>query len=214
MKIATSIALLLLAALAGRSEIIDRVAVTVDRMVITQSDVLTHIRVAAFLDDRQPVVSPETRRQAARQLVEQLLIRREMEISRYPAPDVRDVEALLESLRQERGLGDRESYAAALDEYGISEQDVRDSLFLQLTLLRFIEFRFRPGIALEDAEVEEFYARRVAEDGDNGVTPELDDIRDEIEEFMIQQRVDEELDTWLERAAGDADIRYRTEAFE
>ncbi len=211
---AVAVAILLLAAAGGRAEVIDRVAVTVDKMVITESDIITHIRVAAFLDDQEPDLSPESRRDAARQLVEQLLIRREMEISRYPAPESADVLTLLSRVLDQRGL-DQAGYQAALAARGLRDADVRESLMLQLTLLRFIDYRFRPGIALDDKEVERYYQDVLVPQWDKGSEPpDLDDVRDQIEELLIQQHVDKELDAWLERAARQARIRYREVAFQ
>src|ERR1017187_6822016 len=77
---------LLAVTLPARAEIIDRIAVSVGNRVIAESDLHREIRVAAFLDGVQPDFSPAGRRATAERMVEQVLIRRELEISRYPIP--------------------------------------------------------------------------------------------------------------------------------
>jgi len=68
---------------AGDAEIIDRIAVTVDARVITQSELLRQICLVAFQNGEKPDYSKEHKREIAGKLVEQILIRREIEQSRY-----------------------------------------------------------------------------------------------------------------------------------
>jgi peptidyl-prolyl cis-trans isomerase SurA len=200
--------------LSARAEIIDRIAVTVDKIVITESDIVGQMRVAAFLGDEPLDLSAVARRQAARRLVEQALIQREMEITRYPAPSLAEADLVLEQIRKR--FGSTDDYQTKLDEYGIEEELLRRSLLRQITTLRFIDFRFRPGIAVSDREIEQYYRENLlpelSKNGSN-TTPSLDDSRDEIEEVLINQRVDEALDRWLAAAASQARIEYREEAF-
>ncbi len=216
MKNVVSIGVLLLAAAAARGEIIDRVAVTVDRVVITESDLVTHLRVAAFLNGEPLRITPEAMRKAADQMVEQVLVRREMEISRYPAPSPKDVEPLLDSVLKQRGL-ERTKLKDALAAYRLSEQDLRESLLLQLTLLRFVEYRFRPGVAVSDDEIEAYYRNEFLPDWERSndtPAPALEDVRDKIEEILVEQHVEAALNRWLEQAKKQAHIEYRNEAFQ
>ena len=69
-----------------RAEIIDRIAVSVGNQAITISDLDREIRVTAFLNRTPPDFSPAARRATADRMVEQRLILRELENSRYPSP--------------------------------------------------------------------------------------------------------------------------------
>ena len=51
------LAAILIACLAVAAEIIDRIAVTVDNRVITESEIMRQIRITAFLNGKQPVFS-------------------------------------------------------------------------------------------------------------------------------------------------------------
>ena len=206
---------LLAGALCVRGEVIDRVAVTVDRMVITESDIVQQMRIAAFLNNAPLAVTAENKRAVARQMVEQVLVRREMEISRYPAPEIAETEAVVANLKAERFPND-DSYHRSLSDYGLDEADLRESLLLQLTVLRFIEFRFRPGITLSDEEVRAYYDSQVEPESNaqNGEAPTLEDTRAQIVEILIQRRVSAALNVWLQQAARQAKVRYREEAFQ
>ena len=132
--------------------IIDRIAITVGRDVITELQLDEEIRITAFLN-RQPIVrNAQARRAAAARLVEQLLVKREMELSHYPLPEQDDVEKYEDQIRAEYGSAERLSEALA--SYDLSATAFKDHLALQLMTLRFIEFRFRPegGVSAPDIE--------------------------------------------------------------
>jgi hypothetical protein len=207
--------LLTLGALWARAEIIDRVAVTVDRIVITDSDIVNQVRISAFLNSEPSDLGPVTRKQAAERLVEQVLIRREMEISRYPAPSLSQADQILEQLKKQR-FPDAETYLRALEDYGVREEDLRENLLLQMTTLRFIEFRFRPAAAVTDEEISEYYRERLLpewEQGGSGAAPALDDTREDIQEILIAERVNQYLDQWLEQAKQQSRIEFREVGF-
>ncbi|HEY6991869.1 MAG TPA: hypothetical protein VH369_25985, partial [Bryobacteraceae bacterium] len=75
--------------------IVDRLAVIVGQQTITQLQLDEEIRITALLNRRPVARDVETRRAAADRLVEQTLIRREMEQSRYPLPGQEDLDLYL-----------------------------------------------------------------------------------------------------------------------
>ena len=68
-----------------------------------------------------------------------------------------------------------------------------------MQLLKFIEVRFRNGIKVSDAEIKEFYEKRMMpEYATRNVTPpKLDTISKRIEEVLLQQQVGALLVDWL-----------------
>ena len=202
------------APLAG--EIVDRIAVSVGNRVITAEDVNREIRVVAFLNGAKPDLSPAARRATADRMVEQKLIGRELEVSRYPAPSAAEVEGVLDKFRREHYPNDGD-YRRALAEYSISEQDVRDELLWQRALLAFVDFRFRPGVQVSEAELQDYFDKVVkpaAQAAHPGEPVALDDFRGRIEDAIAGPRVDQEVDRWLREARGRTEIVYRDEVFQ
>jgi hypothetical protein len=190
--------------------------VSVGNSVITTSDVDREIRVTAFQNGARPDFTPANRRATAQRMVQQKLIRREMELSHYPLPGPMEADTLLEQLRMSRYPTDAE-YQKALSQYGITEQDVRDELLWQLTLLRFIEVRFRPGVRVSDEDIQDYFDKEVkpvaqAAHPDRPVL--LDDYRNQIENRLAEQRTDKEVDAWLQDASKRTEIVYHNEAFQ
>jgi hypothetical protein len=127
------------------AEIIDRIVVSVGNQVVTASEVRRELQMTAFLNGVEPDFSADSRRKATERLIEQKLIRKEMEVGSYPGPLAAETEPLLQQVREQR-VKSNDEYLQALAKYGISEPDLKAQLLWQLTVLRFVDFRFRvPG---------------------------------------------------------------------
>jgi len=197
------------------AEVIDRVAASVDKQVITQSAIEEQIRITAFLNQEPLRLDAISRRRMAERIVEQRLIRHEMEISRYPTPDPKQADPLFEQIRKRAGTP--EEFRKQLDRYRITETDLRRNLLLQLASLRFIELRFRPGSSVSDGEIELYYREQFVPEWEKKHAtppPDLDAAWERIEAELLQQRVDQALDQWLKQARAVARVRYFEEAFQ
>ena len=218
MKTAILILAMTMAAAArpARAEIIDRIAVSVGYQVITVSDLEREIRVTAFLNRSNPDFSPAGRRKTANRMVEQRLVRRELELSRYPVPDRSEAIPILQKFKQENYPQPGE-YEKALSAAHLTDAEVRDEILWQLTLVRFIDVRFRPAVHVPDEEVKEYYEKNVlpaAKLTTPGQVPSIDDYRDSIEETLTQHKVDEELNTWMQEARKRTGVEFRDEVFQ
>jgi peptidyl-prolyl cis-trans isomerase SurA len=190
------------------AEIIDRIVITVANQVITQSQVDEEIRVTAFLNRDKLDLSAEAKKEAASQLTEQALIKREMDLSRYPLPQLSDTG---ESLRTLKAMYPSEAeFQDALQSYGITPDELSRRLWWQLTLLRFIDYRFRPGIQIPAADVQAYYRQQVSEWEQKGTEPipTLEESRDQIEEILTQKRIDKALDQWIKDTRSQVTITY------
>lgn len=178
-------------------EVIDRLAIAVGRQVITQLQIDEELRVAAMLNHKPVERGLEERRTAADRLVEQLLIKREMELSRYPLPSADDVDKYVQQVRE--ASGGVEEFDKSLAGYNLTVETLRRHLTLQLTELRFIDFRFRPDAAVSDSDVEAAYQRQVAswKQSHNGEPPTLEASREPLRAMLVEEHTDAALYTWL-----------------
>lgn len=200
--------LLLLVAVAAtaRAEIVDRIAVAVGKQVVTMSQVDQEVRVMAFLDGRKPEATPVARKEAASRLIDQTLVRREIEVTRFPSPKPGEADALVAQARTIHGDG----YEAALKSASLTEEDVSRHLLWQLTLLRFVQYRFQPGVSLGDNEVRDYYneqSNRLKAEGKS--TPPFEAARKEIENLLTQRLVDRALERWLAEQRMQTPVVYR-----
>ena len=201
------------------AEVLDRIAVTVDKFVIAESDVIRYVRVAAFLDGKPAELTAAVRRSAAAALVDRHLILQESEDSHFPPAPPEDAQALLKQSKAQ--YPSEAAYQAALKEHRISEQDVVNQLVAGIQALRFTELRFRPEVQISDADLSTAYDKFVADwrASHTGAPPSLpppsfDDSRADLEKLLTEQRATQALDQWLETTRAKKSVEYREAAFQ
>ena len=105
--------------------------------------------------------------------------------------------------------------AQALDKYGLTEVQLRDELLWQLTVLRFIDQRFRAGVLVTDEEVKSYYDQHLAAlraQYPNGYS--LQELQAKIRSSLEGERINQSFNEWLEQQRKMYRIEYRQEAFE
>ena len=204
--------ILVLAAVAG-AEVIDRVAVTVDRQVITDSAIREHIRFGAFLQQRAPSFTPEDRRNAADELVDRLLLYREMEGNKGKPMSESELSTAIQKIRQ-RYFAEPGEFAKQLAASGLTEPYVNRILTRMAEVERFSLARF--GAAASEEEIEKFYFEHFVSDwikNKRGSVPDIDVARDYIESVLTLEAMEKAVDTWLLETRSQARIQFFEEAF-
>jgi len=90
-------------------------------------------------------------------------------------------------------------------------------LLWQLTLLRFIDIRFRPGVQVTDAEIQSYFDGHQATLQPQPGTSKrlsLDDLRSQIRKTLTEQGADKRLDAWLAEARKRTRIEFHKEALQ
>jgi hypothetical protein len=197
----------------NHAEVLDRIAVSVNQQVITESDLIRDLRVDAFIDHKPVDLSSDARRTAAQRLVDQVLILKEAEESHLTLASSEDAAKLVE---QEKSKYSNEGqYGAALAEYGITEADLSQHLLDGLRALRFTELRFRPEVQISDADLRDYYEKLAAgwRAGGRAPIPTFEESRAQIENLLTGERTMKALDDWLKMARASNRIQYREAAF-
>ena len=192
----------LLLGLPVRAEVIDRIAITINYQVVTESQIDEELRVTAFLNSKPIERSDSSRRAAAERLIEQYLIRREMDLSRYDVLPPAEVRLYIAGVEHEMAGG--KDLSALFGRYRLDEPTIEAHLALQLMVLRFVEFRFRPEASVSDADVAAYIRSR------NPAHPTAISAaeREAVRKVMVASRTDAALDNWLESARKRFDIFY------
>lgn len=202
-------------AVAG-GEILDRVAVAAGQQAVTLSDILRHLRFRAIVSGAPVEDTEQNRRQAAEQLVELLIVRRELDLSRYSPPSMAEADRAIDAFLADMKWS-REQLAGALARAGFTEEEFRREMQARLTVTRFIDYRFAPGVQVTDEEVQAYYeseflpALRQASPG--APAPELGTVRALIERVLTTRKVNAAMEEWLKQMRQSLRIRYFDEAF-
>jgi len=198
---------------AAHAEILDRVAVTVGKHVITEGDILLDLRIAAFLDQKPVDASGEQKRKTADRLVDQYLLLQEALTSRQPLPTAADAHLLLDQVKAQYAT--ETEYRAALARSGITEEQLSEHLLNGIRALRFTDLRFRPEVQLSDDDLHDYYDSMAAQwrRANPAQVPTFEASRDQIEKLLTDQRVTQALDRWLGTTRAETQILYKENVF-
>jgi len=217
MRVAVAVLMVMASGAAMAQEALDRVAVSFGLEVITLSAIRRQLRMDAYLAGQPPEDTPEARRAAAERLIDQALVRREMNLSRYTPIPMAEVRQRVEAYREKLGLTP-EAFVKELAKYGFEPDDFLNELYWQATLLRFVQFRFSPSVQVDDDEVREYYQKeyvpRLRQMMPGEEPPPLADVRERIVGILASRKENVVLEQWLETTRQQARIRYHEEAFQ
>jgi hypothetical protein len=210
-----TISLLLLAGAASGGVIVDRMAVIVGKHVIKASDIERDVRLTEFLNREQLKIDSGEKHRSAERLIDQEIIRQELLSSGFRRPADTNAAALEAQLCQERFGGSQPRLREALGRYGLIEDQLRDQFVWQLTVLNFIEQRFRAGTLVTDEDLRSYYDQHLAElrrqyPQDNSFKALEPKLRASLE----GERVNQNFTQWLEQARKQYHIEYKQEAFQ
>ena len=186
--------LILTVQFAAAQGIIDRVAVVVGNQVITETEVRNELRLTQFFNGQPLDLSAAARKEAAERLVDQQLIKGEMQLGGYPAPAEGDGDALLRQFRQQNHPNVA-AFHAVLEKYGLTEEAVKHHLVWQVAALRFAEQRFRMANPTPPAQT----ANRLA---------------DRTLPASSRAEEEDEMVAWLKQARSGTRIQFKKEAFQ
>jgi hypothetical protein len=195
--------------------VIDRIAVIVGKRAIKTSDIDRDLRATQFLNHDRPDFSPDAKRKAAERLVDQTLIRDEMEKGRYARSGAADLDAMLKRVLQDRFGGSTARMKDGLSAYGLGEDQLRMQLQWQLDVLRFIEERFQPGVLVTDEEVRAYYDAHQADL--KRQFPQLktyEALAPKIRTSLEGERLNANFEQWLAQVRQRNRVEYRQGAFQ
>jgi hypothetical protein len=201
------------AATPGDLVTLDRVVAIVNSDLILESDADAEQRFVAF----QPFIEaqPVTRDELIERLIDRALILQQMALQ--PEPPIPDdqVDAELNTLR--KAIPKCAAYHCETDtgwqkfveDQGFTVGEVRDRWRQRMEVLRFIEERFRMGIRILPADIDEYYKKTMLPMYQKeGATPPAEStLTDRIQEILLQQRVTALMDDWLAALRAQGSVR-------
>jgi peptidyl-prolyl cis-trans isomerase SurA len=207
--------LLILASALPGAVVLDRIAVIAGKHVIKESDIERDLRLTEFLNGQPLDLRPAAKRQSAERLIDQDIIRQEIATGNYQRPSESEASELLDRLRRDRFGGSDSRLREALARYGLTEDDLREQLLWQLTVLRFIDQRFRVGVLVTDEEVHAYCEQHLSELRRQYPTAgNCEALAPKIKSSLEGERINQNFNEWLAQARKSERIEYKQEAFQ
>lgn len=203
------VAILMLTGSLRGSEVLDRVVVTVNGNALLQSDWDGEVRYEAFMAAR-PVegFTAQERESALNRIIDQELLREQMRGGDFkPATDAEVDEQIKLLQAQYTREHPGQLWSTVLMRYGFSESEIRDRIELELNQLRLVNERLQPSVEVDPAEVESYYKVKIASQKSGTGPISFDEAKAKIHELLVQQKINQLLDSWLESLRTQAKIQ-------
>ncbi len=180
---------------AHAQNVVDRIVARVEEEIILQSDVERLARYQVLVDGKA-----EGDAAILDRLIDQWIVRKEAEASRFPAASDSDVERGM--LRLTRSFAKPEDFVAQRERAGLSEADVKQIVTVQAYLSNYLDSRFRPTVQVDEKAIKDFYEQAVIPRAKarGQEAPSFETARDVIQEALIQQGINEQADKWLKES--------------
>lgn len=208
-----TIVLLAIALPARAGDVLDRIVATVNNHIILQSEWQDAVRYEAFVAGRAlDQVQAADRKAALDHLIDQELLREQMRSSGFPHASAEEVEKSLQEIRKRYAANAEAGWDAALKQYGLTEQELKKRVALQVDLLGLVDSRLRPNVVIDSKSIESYYNQellpQLRHSGAEQVP--LAQVTPKIRELLTQQKMNELLVAWLQDLRSGS--RIRTEA--
>jgi hypothetical protein len=194
-------------------EVVDRIAAVVNRDVIAMSEVVLQARLAALIDEKPLRLDAETLRESADRLVDQALVRREIALGSYEVDGADGASRLLESLKARL----TQPLPELLIRYRVTEAELVEHLAWILTLTRFIDLRFRPGIQISPIDLQEYYQAHFLPAWKREratAPPDFETVRERLEAELIPERLNQATERWLNQGRAQVSLEIREDAIQ
>jgi hypothetical protein len=193
--------LLAIALPAKAGDILDRIVATVNNHIILQSEWEDAVRYEAFVAGRAlDQVQGSDRKAALDHLIDQELLREQMRSSGFPHASGEEVEKNIEEIRKRYPADGNAGWKAALNRYGLTEEELKKRVALHVDLMGLVDSRLRPNVVIDSKSIESYYNQELLpqlKQSGAGQVP-LADVTPKIRELLTQQKMNQMLVAWLQ----------------
>jgi len=200
--------------LASRGESLDHIVAIVNQDIILESDVQEEIHFLAFEPyHTQTRISP--RDQALERLINRTLILQQEKLQPQEPISDAEVQAQIQQLRSSIPACDQKNceteagWTQYLAEHDFTEEELEARWRERMTVLRFIEVRFRSGVRITPQQISEYYQQTMLPEyvKQKATPPPLESISKRIEEVLLQRQVTSLLNGWLKTLRDQGSVR-------
>jgi hypothetical protein len=191
----------------GQAVEIDRLVATVNGQVITAGDLMQARRLNALMLHHESD-SPKPQREETERLINLELMRQEMASFHIKSEETNPIEEQMSEIRQ--AYQDLGGLSAMLNRWRIEESELKDYLLLQASLLRFVDLRFRPFVAVTTEEIQSYYRDKFVPDlREHGTAvPALNQVSSQIEALLAEEKINDAILKWTDDLRRRARIEY------
>jgi hypothetical protein len=180
-------------ALRQSTRVVDRIVARIEDDIILQSQVRELGAFQQLLDGHAE--SDDT---LLKELIEQWIVETEASAAHFPQPALSEVDRELTQLKEHFSSPD--VYASHLEELGLSSGQVRQLLTRQIYIERYVDYKFRPTVLIEPADIDAYYQKEFLPQlaKNNQPVPGRATVDEQIRELLTQRGISGLTAKWLD----------------
>ena len=174
-------------------QVVDRIVVYIENDII----VLSQVReLAAYQQLVEGHAEPYDK--LISELIEQWMVNSEAAEAHFPPAAESEVDREVAQIQGR--FPSVAAYQQRLGELGITPQTVRRIVAQQIYLARYLDYKFRPAVQVDDAAIEAYYKQVLAPQlaAKNQPVPSLADVSEQIREVLVQQGISARAEMWFD----------------
>lgn len=178
---------------AQSARVVDRIVARIEGDIILQSQVRELGAFQALIEGHA-----ESDEKLLEELIEQWVVETEATASHFPQPAPSEIDRELARLKGQ--FADPEKYASRLKELGLSAAQVRQMLSRQIYDERYVDYKFRPSVQVETANIDAYYKKELLPElaKKNQPAPNPATVEERIRELLIQRGISDLTVKWLD----------------
>jgi parvulin-like peptidyl-prolyl isomerase len=190
---------------AQSARVVDRIVARIEGDIILQSQVRELGAFQQLVEGRA-----ESDGKLLDELIQQWVVETEATASHFPQPAQSEVDRELARIRE--SFASPEKYASRLNELGLSASQVRELLARQMYVERYVDYKFRPSVQIEPAEIDEYYKNELLPElaKQNQPAPGRAEVEEQIRELLIQRGISTQTAKWLDDTKSRLKIEIET----
>jgi parvulin-like peptidyl-prolyl isomerase len=187
------------------ARVVDRIVARIEGDIILQSQVRELGAFQQLIDGHA-----ESDDKLLEELIEQWVVETEATASHFPQPAQSEVDRELTRLKEH--FASPESYASRLKELGLSASEVRQLLTRQIYVERYVDYKFRPSVQIEPADINAYYKKQLVPElaKKNQPAPDPAAVEEQIRELLIQRGISDLTAKWLDDTKSRLKIEIET----
>ena len=175
------------------AQIVDAIVVRIEDDIITLSELRELAAYQKLLDGRS-----QSNEEIRSELIEQWVVNNEATTTGFPLPAQAEVDRELS--RVGTSFSSPAVYQQRLEAVGLTAAAVRRIITRQIYLARYLDYKFRSSIQVDDAALADYYRDHLVPElqAKGQQAPPLSDVTEQIREVLIEQGVNERTAAWFD----------------
>lgn len=187
------------------TRVVDRIVARIEGDIILQSQVRELGAFQQLVDGHA-----ESDDKLLNELIEQWIVETEATASHFPQPANSEVDRELSRIGQQ--FTSPEKYASRLNDLGLSPAQVRELLARQIYVERYVDYKFRPSVQIEPADIDAYYQKELLPElaKSNEPAPHRAEVEEQIREVLVQRGISDQTAKWLDDTKSRLKIEIET----